>query len=134
MFALAPLVLAAVVGSSANGSPTAYSASSPVRVSSCKIDSSYDYTGGDVVLRMLNARYLDVKFKNVSQTPLSSVAFRLTDGRSTKTVVATGMFSPGVTIARTQFSPFTTDGHNLMCSVSHVDFTDGGMWMTAMGQ
>ena len=129
---ISPFMLAVVVGLS-GASPIAAPASAPIRVTSCSNDPSYAYEGGpNSTLRTLIARYLDIKFINVSRMPISAVAFTVKDGSSKQTIVDSGIFSPGVTIAKTYYSPFRNNG-NVVCSVSAADFNDGGMWMMRTG-
>jgi hypothetical protein len=124
---ISPL-LAVVVGLSGAGSITA-PASAPIRVTACSIDPEYSYpNGGDSPIRTLVARYLDIKFINVTRITISAVAFTIKDGASTKTIVDDGTFSPGVTIAHTFYSPFRNN-NKVVCRVSATDFNDGGMWM-----
>jgi hypothetical protein len=104
-------------------------ASAPIRITSCSNNPSYAYRGGpDANQRTLIARYLNIKFINVTQVPITAVAFTVKDGSSTKTIVESGIFSPGVTISHTYYSPFWNN-NNVVCSVSAIDFNDGGMWM-----
>ena len=65
-------------------------------------------------------------------TPLSSVAFNVTEDGKTSTIVDRGTFSPGVEISHTFQGEMY--GYDASCKVASVLFADGSAWMESNDQ
>jgi hypothetical protein len=121
----------------ANAQVIAYTTSSPVAITSFNVNESFEsgVAGGDVwAAPVFVPNGVAIKFVNKSELPATAVTFLLTDGKSTRTFVDKGIFSPGVQIKHAfsvgnEFSELS----NPAVKVAEVDFADGSSWKVPAG-
>jgi hypothetical protein len=103
----------------------------PVQISTCSVETEVATTSsGDSPTYEVIGSLLHIRFVNSGPTPLSSVAFAVSEDGKTSTIVDRGIFSPGVTISHTfQGAPYAFDAS---CKVASALFADGSAW-TAPG-
>jgi hypothetical protein len=100
----------------------------PVQVSTCSVQSDVATTSsGDYPTYETIGTILHIRFVNTGPAPVSSVAFNVSEGDKTWTIVDRGTFSPGVQISHTFQGELY--GDNASCKVASVLFADGSAWM-----
>jgi hypothetical protein len=124
---LAQLLLPALLA--ANHQTTAFSATSPVDVTSYSFSPSFTTTTYDnVPYSEQDGTTFRVAFKNVATQPIKSVDFAISDGGTSMAVVQdVGNFSPNVTIDHSFVSPIT-DPSGVTVTIQSVTFADGSTW------
>jgi hypothetical protein len=99
----------------------------PVAVSNCSVSAeAASISSGDSPLYEVIGSLLQIRFVNNGATPISSVAFAVTEDGKTSTILDRGTFSPGVTISHSFRAPTYTYGAT--CRVESVLFADGSAW------
>ncbi len=102
--------------------------SNPVQVSACSVDTLVASTSsGDSPTYETIGTLLHIRFVNTGPTPVSSVAFNVSEDGKTSTIVDRGTFSPGVEISHTFRGEMS--GYDASCKVASVLFADGSAWM-----
>jgi len=105
----------------------------PVQISTCSIQTEIATTSsGDSPTYEVVGSLLHVRFVNTGTTPVSSVAFAVTEDGKTSTILDRGTFSPGITISHSFRAPTYTYGAT--CKVESVLFADGSAWMAPDSQ
>ncbi len=100
----------------------------PVQVSACSLDTAIASTSsGDSPTYEAIGTLLHIRFVNTGTTPVSSVAFNVTEDGKTSTIVDRGTFSPGVVISHS-FRGDQMYGFDASCKVASVLFADGSAW------
>ena len=106
----------------------------PVQVSACSLNSITATTSsGDSPTYETIGTLLNIRFVNNGTTPISSVAFAVTEDGKTSTIVDRGTFSPGVVISHS-FRGDQMYGFDASCKVASVLFADGSAWMAPEAQ
>jgi len=107
--------------------------SNPVQVSTCSVDTEVASTSsGDYPTYQTIGTILHIRFVNTGPTPVSSVAFNVSEDGKTSTIVDRGTFSPGVEISHTFRGEVY--GYGASCKVASVLFADGSAWMAPNDQ
>jgi len=96
----------------------------PVHVATCVVSHSRVIPKGANGGSMFIAGSLHVRFMDISKQTISQVTFTLGDGT---TLVDKGTFSPNVMIDHT-LNLSHAQSHTHTCTVSSVEFTNGGSW------
>jgi hypothetical protein len=122
------LLSAALAGSPAQPQTEAYTGLDPIQIAACAITTPVDVPavfGIDTP----NAGSVSISFVNQNSKPVSSVAFNVTNGRTTSRIVDAGTFSDGAVISHRFSAPaFTNALGDVTCSVQSVAFADGSTW------
>lgn len=128
----AATALLAATPALANADVISYSTSSPVAITSFRINESLASIGNgdDGGSPQFITNGVTLTFVNRSNIPATSVIFRLGDGKYSQSIVDTGTFSPAAQITHTFLD--RGDGSNAFTnatvSVAEVDFADGSAW------
>lgn len=105
----------------------------PVQISNCSVDTEIASTSsGDSPSYQVIGTLLHIRFVNNGPTPISSVAFTVSEDGKTSTIVDRGTFSPGVSISHTFQGEMY--GYDAGCTVASVLFADGSAWMAPSDQ
>ena len=100
----------------------------PVQISNCSVQTEVASTSsGDSPTYETIGTLLKIRFVNNGSTPVSSVAFNVSEDGKTSTIVDRGTFSPGVEISHTFREGMY--GYDASCKVASVLFADGSAWM-----
>jgi hypothetical protein len=100
----------------------------PVQISTCSVDTEVASTSsGDSPTYETIGTILHIRFVNNGPTPVSSVAFNVSEDGKASTIVDRGTFSPGVEISHTFRGEMY--GYEASCKVASVQFADGSAWM-----
>jgi hypothetical protein len=116
------LLLAAAVSGQ-----TAYTSQNPIDVASCAVVQPAAVSPFGTSIPTVGT--LSIAFQNENSQDVTQVAFRVSDGASTQTIVENGTFSKGATINELASAPaFSNDFGAVTCSVQSVAFADGSTW------
>lgn len=121
----------------ASAQSVAYSATSPVAITSFNVNESYEsgMIGGELIeAPQFVASGITLKFVNNGDVPATTVTFLVNEGRLTQSIVEKGTFSPGVQIKHNFAAGSGLDAFpNITCNVAEVDFADGSSWHVTSG-
>ncbi len=105
----------------------------PVQISTCSVNTEVaESSSGDAPTYQVFGTLLNIRFVNNGPTPISSVAFDVSEDGKKTTIVDRGTFSPGVAIAHTFRGEMY--GDEASCNVASVLFADGSAWMAPNDQ